>query len=499
MKDKLIKEKADNTLKENYGNDHPFKSEEIVNKRRETFIEKYGVDNPMKDKLIKEKADNTLKERYGADNPYKSEIIVNKKKETFNKNYGVDHPMKNGSVKEKQKNTCMERYNVSSTLQEKNTIAKIKETNLNLYGDEIPMKTDAIKNKLNETNMEKYGEIRYFLTEEYLDKLKIDNLSKTIEVYSKKLNLSVDSVEIIENGDLKIKNYCDKHCEFIISKKNLRNRLLYEVNICTECHPIDNHESIGESEIMEFVENELNINTNKIKINNKEIDIYFPDYKLGIEYDGLYWHTEKYKKKNYHLNKTIDCEKAGIKLLHVFEDEWLNKKEVVKSIIKDELGLVTNYILSEECLVGEIVSIEATDFLKNNYIMDIGETEFNLGLFYNDELVSVMCFNDNELVAFSNKIDYHVISGADKLLKHFIEIYKPKLITTVIDRRYPQNQLFESLGFKLKEYTEPNCWYYERDENSKYHRFKDDILIDKSKSYKIHDCGCAKFEMIINN
>jgi serine/threonine protein kinase len=74
-------------------------------------------------------------------------------------------------------------------------------------------------------------------------------------------------------------------------------------------------------------------------LKNLELDIYLPKIKLAIELNGLYWHSELYKNKNYHLNKTKLCEEKGITLLHIFEDEWLEKLEIVKSIIKNKLNL----------------------------------------------------------------------------------------------------------------------------------------------------------------
>ena len=75
-----------------------------------------------------------------------------------------------------------------------------------------------------------------------------------------------------------------------------------------------------------------------------------PDYKFGIEFDGLYWHSNIYKDNDYHLNKTELCEKENIQLLHIFEDEWVNKKEIVKSIIKSKLNIFENKIFARKCL-----------------------------------------------------------------------------------------------------------------------------------------------------
>ena len=71
-----------------------------------------------------------------------------------------------------------------------------------------------------------------------------------------------------------------------------------------------------------------------------ELDIYIPSKRIAVEYNGLAWHSEKFKgngTKTYHLMKTNLCKENGIKLIHFFEDEWLEKKEIVKSVLTEIL------------------------------------------------------------------------------------------------------------------------------------------------------------------
>ena len=80
--------------------------------------------------------------------------------------------------------------------------------------------------------------------------------------------------------------------------------------------------SKGETEIKEFIEG-LGFITNKGKnrklIDGKEIDLVIEDTNICIEYNGLFYHTEKMgKSSSYHLNKTIGCNQIGYKLIHYF-------------------------------------------------------------------------------------------------------------------------------------------------------------------------------------
>jgi len=273
-----------------------------------------------------------------------------------------------------------------------------------------------------------------------------------------------------------------------------------------------------EKEIKEYIKT-LNIvfEENNRKILNNEIDIYIPDHKLAIEFDGLYWHSELFKDKNYHLNKTEKCEKQGIELIHIFEDEWLYKKEIVKNIIKSKLGLINNKINASDCEIKEINDNKLIrNFLENNHINGYIGSEFKIGLFYNNELISLMILNKKyEILRFCDRNDIIVIDSMSKLLKYFINYYKPNLIIMFVDRRYDSGKRYEVLGFTYKEKTRPNYWYTTCSGKiiKRNHRFKykKNILIKQGYNsnkteheimlennyLRVYDCGKTKYEYIL--
>ena len=318
---------------------------------------------------------------------------------------------------------------------------------------------------------------------------------------------------------------------FKISKSLLYSRIITNKheNVCTKCNPIAENSSILEGELKLFIDS-LNIESSIKNVSllkgNQEIDIYLPQNKLGIEFNGLYWHSELFKEKNYHLNKTEECEKQGIQLLHVFEDEWLYKKEIVKSIIKSKLNIFENKVFARKCVVKEINNDISLEFLNKNHIQGNVNSLIKLGLFYNDELISIMTFeiarkrlgnttcNNNyyNLNRFCNKINTQVIGGASKLLKYFTKKYKPKSIITYADRRYSNGNLYKKLGFQMIHINNPSYTYFNGTEKIRYHRFnyrKERIIklgwYDDSKSldetildhklYKIYNCGTIKYQI----
>lgn len=262
----------------------------------------------------------------------------------------------------------------------------------------------------------------------------------------------------------------------------------------------------------------------------KELDIYLPDYNLAIEINGLYWHSEYAGKKHktYHLNKTLECESKGIQLLHIFDDEWNNKKDIIIKKLLSKIKKDNNVIYARKCIIKEIDSKQKSYFLKQYHIQGDDRANIKLGLFYDDILVSVMTFGGlrrslgqmhidgtYELVRYATSST--VIGGASKLLSHFINNYSPNKIISYADRRFTtitKPSLYDRLGFTLVNMTKPNYWYT-KDYSNKLHRYNfnkgrlvKEFHADKNKSEtrimfelgydRVWDCGNIKYELTIN-
>lgn len=252
-----------------------------------------------------------------------------------------------------------------------------------------------------------------------------------------------------------------------------------------------------------------------------EIDILILDKKLAIEYCGLYWHSELAgKDKNYHLNKLKLCEEKGYRLITIFEDEWLNNREIVISRIMNILGAL-NYsiIYARKCIIKEIPVKEARDFCNKNHLQGYGNSSIKLGAFYKHELVSIMTFSKPsiakgsknekdvwELNRFCSKINHQVIGIASKLLKFFERNYDWRSIFSYADRRWSDGNLYKKIGFEFSHNSKPNYWYIKG--IKRIHRFslrktKDDPknltewAIRMSQGWnRIWDCGSIKYEKL---
>ena len=350
-------------------------------------------------------------------------------------------------------------------------------------------------------------------TEEEIRRVTLDFLAKAKELHNDKYDYS--KVNYIDSKT-KVCIICPDHGEFWQQPNNH-----LQGQGCPSCSHTFSQE---ENEVYEFIKEVIGEN-NVIKndreiLNGKEIDIYVPEYNIGIEFNGLHWHSEQYIDKKYHLEKTEECEKQGIRLIHIFEDEWLNKKEIWKSMFGNMLGRTPNKIYARKCVIREVKSEIGNEFLKNNHLQGVCSSSVKLGLFFNDELVSLMTFGKSrhfigngkhewELLRFCNKLNTNVIGGASKLLKHFIDDYHPKNIVSYADRRWSIGNLYERLGFKLYNKSVPNYFYIKDGVRQNRFIFRKSELIRKYNCpkemsehefclsqgwYRIYDCGCLCYE-----
>lgn len=282
-----------------------------------------------------------------------------------------------------------------------------------------------------------------------------------------------------------------------------------------------------EDEITEFIKNEgfSVINNNREILKNRhELDIYIPDKRIAVECDGIYWHNELNKPKDYHLNKTKECNENNIRLIHIFEDEWLEKSEIWKSMLNNLLGISKTRIFARKCTIKEVSFEESKKFLDKNHIQGNCNSQIRYGLYYNNELISLMTFgkarhfignssHQYELLRFCNKLNTVVVGGASKLFNYFIKTIKPNNIVSYADKRWSNGNLYEKLGFYKYNESKPNYYYVISNKRKNRFNFRKGELIKKyncpkdmsehdfclSKGwYRIYDCGCLCYEWIEN-
>ena len=379
-------------------------------------------------------------------------------------NLGVEYPSQDLVVKEKIKQTNLNNYGVVSVLclQEIRDLGKEK---LNLGG---------IKEKRKQTNLEKYG-VEYgfhkkdiFYNRYFGENGKYSNI--LIPLFSKEEYIGCDRRNLYKFECKK----CHTIFEDSLADGNIPN--------CLCCYPKQITPKF-ENNFYDWISSlGLKIfRRDRKQISPLEIDFYLPDSKIGIEFNELRSHCDNKKSKFYHLDKTNLCEKGGIQLIHVFQDEWFFKQDIVKSIILSKLGFHNDKIFARKCVVKEITKEEANNFFNKNHLQGyfINIQTNNFGLFYNDVLFMAVSFckarynknYDYELFRSCSKLNTIIVGGFEKLMKN---VTLKGSIISYIDRRY-----FNGNSYKNWEYvgtTEPNYFYMKnysnRESRLKYQKHK---------------------------
>ena len=213
---------------------------------------------------------------------------------------------------------------------------------------------------------------------------------------------------------------------------------------------------------------------------------------------------------NYHQNKSLLAESKDIFLYHIFEYEWNSAKEKILNQLNNLINLNQNKIYARNCVIKEVDNKEKSNFLELNHMQGNDVSSIKIGLYYNDELVSLMTFvkprfNKKyqwELSRFCSKAGCNVIGGASKLWNYFIKKYNPKSIISYSNIAHTRGNLYKILGFKLNKISSPNyIWFKNGIIKPRYqcqkHKLLEQGYTGNSEStimhnlgyYRIYDCG----------
>lgn len=269
---------------------------------------------------------------------------------------------------------------------------------------------------------------------------------------------------------------CKKHGPFKQTPDNHTNAL----SGCPNCATIvsKGHQQVidflvylGFEEQKDFLVNDRKTLRNPNTENYLELDIYLPQKKFAIEYEGLYNHSygnlETTKQRQKHYHKQSLCAELGITLFQVYDQEWLRNKELVKSMIRNRLGLVTDKLGARKCTVVRNLPRKAyQDFLAKNHIQGAVESSLRYGLVHNSNLVAVLGFSQrgrqHHLDRFCSLINMSIAGAFTKLLKVSLGDIDTDIIT-FSDRRYATGQLYKSTGFQQLAMLPPDIAYVYKD------------------------------------
>jgi hypothetical protein len=289
------------------------------------------------------------------------------------------------------------------------------------------------------------------------------------------------------------------------------------------CPSCANLVSTPEIEIGDFIKSlgfDIVTNSRTLLGNGKELDIFIPGKNLAIEFNGLWWHGEIHKPKRYHLDKLEAATKAGIRLISIFEDEWISKKEIVKTRLSHILGVSSKTLYARKLDVNYLRSQEASPFFQTTHIQGPTQSSIYIGLYDNAELVACMSFGKSrfekreglvELLRFSSIGS--VVGGFSRLLKRFL-LDNPNIVSVVSysDKRWSLGEVYSKNGFSKVGSSEPGYFWCKKHTRYGRQSFQKHKLpgalevFDPAKTevenckangyYRIFDCGMDKWELV---
>lgn len=402
-------------------------------------------------------------------------------RENYKAKTGFDWPINNPDVRKKIQNTLLDKTGYDHNWKDPNCYEKHKKTMVEKFGVENALQNEELKQKAWDSTIKTCGYKTALMDpnrrQEYVEK---------IRETKKKNGTTMGSLEV-------------QHKKYLTQRKNGTLS-----------------ESKAEKELREFIETELGYKTEKYirgAHNTKfELDIYIPQLKLGIEYNGSYWHSTERKTRAYHYNKSREALKEDIQVIYIWEDQWKYKQEILKDILRARLGILKNRIYARQCIIKEIDNKSYKDFCEETHIQGYKAATVKFGLFYNDQLVQIASFSKTRQLgqySMKDKPEWEwirgciasnnaVIGGDSKLLKYFIRKYNPKSILCYADWNLFSGVGYEKAGFEFKGYTGPDKFYIRTNTLERVNRnpgkYKEYMNLVKNKIwYLCYGAGSKKY------
>lgn len=414
------------TYQNNYSADtNPENYNKMIAKYKQTCMSRFGVDNPMKDSRIVNKGMASKRNKYG-DN---LEEITEKIQATLEDRYGSRNLMDVQKFREKSKQTCLSKYGVDN------------------YAKSIQFLEGAIIDPAKAKECKKFrDDPKKFILDNFDTAPSLGELSELVGIRESSVGWIIDKANCQDNIRWVYSRMEDEVCRYI-------REIVPDINMIT--------------------------NTRKV-ITPYELDIYLPDYQLAIECNPTSTHNSSFdsgfgdsdvKSTSYHKMKTDMCEQQGIFLFHIFGYEWSHKSDIIKSMLSNLLERNSRRLGARSCDVREVSHIESSAFLEDNHRQGMCNSSIRLGLYYKNELVSLMTFgkmrntigasnrpdmrNVVELSRFCNKKYMTVSGGASKLFKYFCSHYQWSEIRSFSDRAHTKGNLYQKLGFEYVRQSGP--------------------------------------------
>lgn len=448
--------KAKETFLKKYGVDNPTKSKEVLDKIQKTNLERYGVECSAQSDVVKEKVKATNLKKYGVKYSFQAEEVKDKIKATSLERYGVDNPSKSEVIKSKIVESNRKNLGVDYPMQSKDVMDKSRATSFEKYGTEYPNQSEIVKSKIDASTLEHYGVNRACKLDEFKQKVVDTNRGR----------YGVDYTCLLYSGKLK-------------GNDSSYNRSFAEL--------LDINNITYEREFL--------------------LQKYSYDFKVGntlIEIDPTATHNTYFSPYgdnridvNYHRDKTKLAKDNGYSVIHIFEWDDINK---VMQLLKNRVT-----IYARKCEVRMVSEVDTGNYLDTYHLQGTCRGQkIRLGLYYDNQLVSLMTFGKSR---FNKNCEYellrycashNVIGGAEKLFKYFVDTYKPNSVVSYCDTSKFSGKVYDTLSFEFIKTNKPRKHWYSMKEKR---HITDGLLLSQGydRLFKEnHGKGTSNEELILS-
>jgi len=485
-----------NTCLKKYGVDWSSKADSVKDRVKQSNQQKYGVNYPMFDETIKHQIKQTTLKNHGVEYPFQSEAIRQRAKESFVKNHGYTNDMAIARKAFSDQNNDLNPFQVN-VIQ-----SKIKSTLIDKYGVDHPMKSLVFLTKSQNTLFKNHGRNNpahiNHNDQAYALLMDMESLKKELETNS----LTSISEKYKINKEV-LYSYHDRY-GFTILKRETKSR--YEEEI---------------SSILDNLQIQYKRNYTQLCY-PRHVDFFIPSHDIAIEFNGLYWHSEKSGSKmpDYHATKTKQCMDRGVQLLTIFEDEWVSKHQIIVNHIKHLCGKTNSVVGARKISISnEKYTPELKEFVDQYHIQGKLDAVSQSYVGRHDgKIVAVLLLKKvsgttYDIARFCTDMANSYPGLFSKFLKYITTTLEITKFTTIADLRWSKGDVYLKTGFTIEKNLLPDYQYTDyitREHKFNYRKeiikkkYNVDItgktekqLMFELKFDRIWDCGKIKFVKIV--
>lgn len=427
------------------------RTKEDIQKGRELVnLEKFGAKYASQSKKIKEKTKQHFLDKFGVENPFQNEKIKDKIKKTNKDRYGIEHNSQTQEHKNKVSNT----WKTKSQNEIDERTKKIQKTSKKRYGVDNVSKLNITKKKIAKSNKEtcikKYGVDNISKLDTIKNKIRENVVKSNLSKYGKPYISQVDSI---------------KEKSFKNNQKIIKERYGVEYAcLLPQCKLKGNNSKPNKDFAKLLSDNNIGY-SREFSLEDKSFDFYILDTNILVEVNPTATHNSTWGVYNenglcrtYHRDKSQLANKYNYRCICIWD--WDDKDKIINLLKRNQTK-----IYARQCEIKEVEIIDAVEFINTYHLQNYAKDKIRIGLYYKDELVSIMTFDKPrynkkyqwELIRYCSS--YNVVGGVEKLFTYFKNTYKPKSVISYCDLSKFDGNTYIKLGFQSDTINISKHWY----------------------------------------